>query len=297
VIIAALLLACCLSAPTEVTIDSDTVTLGSIIRFPAGDARAALYLGTAPQPGLGRSYIRQELIAKVRTSGLSVDDLQLPETVIVRRKSQGLDPAIVSQLVRDAFAKQFPDADIHIVSFDNPDVDLATGPLEMTASLPDKPDPSAPVFVRLDIRSGAYSRKVFVKTVAEVRKPQPVLRNDIAANSEIHADDIEWKVTPLRGHGEPILAIETLSGMLAKRGIPAGEVITGDLLYSPLLVHKGETVTVKASNGGISITAVMRARASAHLGETISVEHLSGVGSTSARVIGPRLLEASQGTK
>jgi flagella basal body P-ring formation protein FlgA len=296
-VIIALLLACCLTAPTEVTIDSDTVTLGAIIRFPAGDSRAALFLGAAPQPGLGRSYLRQELIAKVRTSGLPVDDLQLPESVIVRRKSQGLDPAMVSQLVREAFAKQFPDADVTIVSFDNPDVDLATGSLDVTASLPDHPDPSVPVFVRFDIRSGAYSRKIFVKTVAEVRKPQPILRNNIAANSEIHADDIDWKVMPLRGHGESIVSMESLAGMLAKRGIPAGEVITGDLLYSPLLVHKGETVTVKASNGGISITAMMRARASAHMGETISVEHLSGVGSTSARVIGPRLLEASQGTK
>ena len=295
--IIALLLACCLSAPTEVTIDSDAVTLGAIIRFPAGDTRAALYLGAAPQPGLGRSYLRQELIAKVRTSGLAVDDLQLPETVVVRRKSQGLDPAIVSQLVREAFTKQFPDADITILSVDNPDVDLATGPLEITASLPDKPDPSVPIFVKLDIRSAGYSRKIFVKTVAEIRKPQPILRSAIAANSEIHEEDIEWKVLPLRGHGEPIFSMDVLAGMLAKRGLAAGEMITGDLLYAPLLVHKGETVTVKASNGGISITAMMRARASAHLGETIIVEHLSGAGSTSARVIGPRLLEANRGTK
>jgi flagella basal body P-ring formation protein FlgA len=296
-VIIALLLACCLSAPAEVTIDSDTVTLGAIIRFPAGDSRAALVLGAAPQPGLGRSYLRQELIAKVRTSGLAVDDLQLPETVIVRRKSQGLDPAMVSQLVREAFTKQFPDADITIVSFDNPDVDLATGSLDVTASLPDHPDLSAPVFVKLDVHSGAYSRKVFVKTVAEVRKPQPILRNAIAANAEIHPDDIDWKVMPMRGHGESVTSLDTLYGMLAKRGIPAGEVLTGDLLYAPLLVHKGETVTVKASNGGISITAMMRARASAHMGETISVEHLSGAGFTSARVIGPRLLEATGGTK
>jgi len=296
-VIIALLLACCLSAPSAVTIDSDTVTFGDLVRFPSGDARAVLYLGAAPQPGLGRSYLRQELIAKVRTAGLAVDDLQLPETVIVRRKSQGLDPALVSQLVREAFAKQFPDADITIVSFDNPDVDLATGQLEMTASLPDKPDPSAPVFVKLDIRSGAYSRKVFVKTVAQVRKPQPVLRNEIAANSEIRAEDIEWKVMPLRGRVEPVLSNDSLTGMLAKHPIAAGELITSDLLYAPLLVHKGETVTVRASNRGIFITAMMRAKASAHLGETIPVEHLSGAGTTFARVVGPGLLEASRGTK
>ena len=295
--IIALLLACCLSAPSEVTIDAETVTLGSIVRFPAGDARSALYLGAAPQPGVGRSYGRLELISKIRTAGLPVDDLQFPESIIVRRKSQGLEPAVVTQLVREAFTRQFPDADITIVSVDNPDVDLATGALEMTASLPDHADPSVPVFVKLDIRSAGYSRKVFVKTIAEVRKPQPILRNDIPANGEIHDEDIEWKVMPLRGHGAPILSIDSMNGMLAKRGIPAGEVITGDLLYAPLLVRKGETVTVKAINGGISITAMMRARSSAHMGETISLEHLSGGGTTSARVVGPRLLEAIRGTK
>jgi flagella basal body P-ring formation protein FlgA len=296
-VIIALLLACCIPVPAEVTIDTESVTLGSIVRFPAGDARSTLYLGAAPQPGLGRSYSKVELTSKLRTAGLSGDDLKFPESVIVRRKSQGLEPAVVTQLVREAFARQYPDADIIIVSVDNPDVDLATGALEMTASLPDHPDPSAPVFVKLDIRSAGYSRKVFVKTVAEVRKPQPILRTAIPANGEIHDDDIEWKVMPLRGHADPILSIDSIHGMLTKRGIPAGEVITGDLLYAPLLVRKGETVTVKAINGGISITAVMRAKASAHMGETISVEHLSGAGSTSARVVGPRLLEAIRGTK
>jgi len=296
-VIIALLLACCLSVPTEVTIDTETVTLGSIVRFPAGDARSAVHLGAAPQPGLGRSYGKLELIAKLRTAGFPADDLQFPESVIVRRKSQGLEPLAVTQLVREAFARQFPDADITIVSVDTPDVDLATGELEMTASLPDHPDPSAPVFVKLDVRSAGYSRKVFVKTIAEVRKPQPVLRTAIPANGEIHEEDIEWKVTPLRGHGEPVLSVDSVRGMLAKRGIPAGEVITGDLLYAPLLVRKGETVTVKAINGGISITATMRAKASAHMGDTIAVEHLSGDGSTSARVVGPRLLEAIRGTK
>ena len=295
--IIALLLACCLTAPTEVTIDSETVTLGSIIRFPAGDARSAVYLGAAPQPGLGRSYQRQELIAKVRTSGLPVEDLQFPESVIVRRKSQSLDPAVVSQLVRQAFARQFPDAEVDILSVENPDVGLVTGALDITASLPEHPDPSAPVFVKLDIRSANYSRKVFVKTTAEVRKPQPILRNDIAANAEIHEDDIDWKVMPVRGKGESVTSFERLSGMLAKRSLAIGEVVTSDLFYAPLLVRKGDTVTVKATNRGISVTAMMRARASAHLGETISVEHLSGIGSTTARVVGPRMLETTRGTK
>ncbi len=88
---------------------------------------------------------------------------------------------------------------------------------------------------------------------------------------------------PVRGRGEPIADAAAVEGLLAKRNLSAGDVLTTELLYAPLLVHKGDSVTVKASNGGVTITAVMRAKASAHLGETIFVEHLTGTGSTSAR--------------
>jgi hypothetical protein len=77
--------------------------------------------------GLGRSFSRQELIAKVHTAGLPIDDLQLPESVMVRRKSQGLD-TLGRRSRQDAFARQYPDADIRIVSIDTPEVGVATGP-------------------------------------------------------------------------------------------------------------------------------------------------------------------------
>src|SRR5256885_99336 len=103
----ALLLACCLTAPLEVTVDTDTLKLGAIVGFPSGDARASLSLGAAPQPGLGRSFTKQELIAKVHTAGLPIDDLQLPESILVRRKSQGLDSGMVAALIQEAFVKQY----------------------------------------------------------------------------------------------------------------------------------------------------------------------------------------------
>ncbi len=128
----ALLLACCIAVPAEITIDTDTVTLGAIVAFRSGDSRAPLSLGSAPQPGLARRFQKQELIAKINSAGMPVDDLQFPESVLVRRKSQGLDPDEVSRLVRDAFERQFPDADISITSIDTPVVDLATGKIELS---------------------------------------------------------------------------------------------------------------------------------------------------------------------
>jgi hypothetical protein len=57
--IAALLLACCLAAPADVTVDTETLTFGSIIPFANGDARASIGLGYAPQPGLARRLLKQ----------------------------------------------------------------------------------------------------------------------------------------------------------------------------------------------------------------------------------------------
>src|SRR5438128_1909669 len=69
------------------------------------------------------------------------------------------------------------------------------------------------------------------------------------------------------------------------------------LIFRPLYVQKGDMVTVKASSGGITIAAMMRAKASGKYGDTIPVEHLTGQGSTTARIVGPRTLESLQVTK
>ena len=80
--------------------------------------------------------------------------------------------------------------------------------------------------------------------------------------------------------------------MLAKRDLEPGQVLTTDLLYTPLYVHKGDSVTVNATAGSVTISATMRAKASGKFGDTIQVEHLSGEGTTTARVVGPRMLES-----
>ena len=291
--IAALLLACCLAAPADITIDTETLTLGSIIPFQNGDARASISLGVAPQPGLARRYIRPEIVAKITMAGLKTDDLELPESVLVHRKAQILDADQVRSAVQQAFARQYPNAAVNILSVDVPQTQIAGTP-EVTASVPARADLSAPVFVRVELRGAGTTRSLFVRTVAEVQQPQLVVKNPVAANSQIHKEDVEWQVAQVRATGPVVTSVEKLEGLVASRDLQPGQLLTTDLLYSPLLVHKGDSVTVKATAGGITIAATMRAKSDARFGDTISVEHLSGPGSTSARVIGTRTLEALQ---
>ena len=285
-LVAALLFACCLSAPSEVVIDADTITLGALIPFSTSDPRASVALGYAPNPGLSRRIPKYDIIRKLTAAGLPVEDLQIPETVLVQRRAASLDRDQVTRAILDAFTRQFSGASVEITSVEVPPVQVGTGPLEISASLPARFDPSTPVFVRIDIRGTSFSRNAFVRTTVRIETEQPVLKNPIAAHGEIQTSDIEWKLSPVRGD-----VADQMAGMLAKRDLQPGQVLTKDLLYMPLYVRKGDAVTVKATSGGITIAATMRARASGRFGETIPVEHLTGQGSTTARIVGQGTLE------
>jgi flagella basal body P-ring formation protein FlgA len=287
VLISALLLACCISAPAEVVIDADRISLGDLIPFPSTDGRASLPIGYAPNPGLSRRIARYEILGKLTAAGMTVDDLQLPEFILVRRNAAGLDRDQVTRAILGAFTKQFPGANIEITSVELPTIQVGTGALEISASLPPRVDLSNSVFVRVEIRGASFSRNAFVRTNVSVEAEQPVLKNKITAHSEIQATDLEWKLTPVRGE-----VADQVQGMLAKRDLEPGQVLTTDLLYTPLYVHRGDSVTVKAIAGGVTIAATMRAKASGKFGETIQVEHLSGEGTVMARVIGPKTLES-----
>ncbi len=241
---AAFLLACCFAAPAEVTIDADTISLGALIPFPSSDPRAVISLGYAPKPGLARRIARYEISGKIAAAGHSTDDLQLPDSILVRRQAASLDRDQVTRAVLDAFMRHYPDANIEITSLEIPPVQIGTGALEIAATLPARFDLTNAVFVKVDIRGTSFTRTVFART--------------------------KVKVEGAAGTQAPVQQVT---------------------------VRKGDSVTVRAVSGGVTIAATMRAKASGKLGDTIPVEHLSGEGSTTARIAGPGVLQTFQVAK
>ena len=294
---ALLILTCCISAPPEVTISTDTINLGELIPFGASDPRAGIPMGFAPNPGLARKFLRDEVLAKIISAGFSTEDLQLPENILVRRLSRTIDNDQVMRAVRDAYVRQYPSANIEVLSVDVPALQIGTGNVDMFATIPPHSDPSAPLYVKVDLRGNSFVRTTYVRTLARVEVAQPVITRPISAQSRIQATDVEWKPTALQGTREVLTSLEGLDGMLAKRDLAAGTVLTSELLYMPVYVRRGDAVTVRATSGGVTISATMRAKDNGKFGESIIVEHLSGAGTTMARVIGPRTLEAIQGAK
>lgn len=293
----ALILACCLQAPAEVTVDTERLTLGAVLPIPTGDARADIVLGYAPQPGLARRFTKPEFLSRIAAAGLSSAGLDLPDSVLVRRKAELLDHERVRLAVQEAFARQYPRAVVTILSVEVPQTTVGSSSVELTATIPPRADLTAPVFVRVDIRGSGSSKNIFVRTVADALIPQLVLRNSVAAGSAVRSEDVELIAVPMRGIAAPLASLESLGGFVASTELKPGQTLTKDLLYAPLLVRRGESVTVKATAGGVTIAATMRAKSDARFGDTISVEHLTGNGNASARVVGVRSLEALKGVR
>jgi len=289
-VLVAVLLLSILSASADITIDTDTISLGALIPFPAGDARASISLGYAPNPGLARRIDRSDILKKLASAGKMAEDLQLPESILVHRRAIGLDHDRVTKAILDAFVARFPDANIEITNVEIPSVQIGNGQVDISARLPPRLDPAIPVFVRVEVRGTSFVKTVFVRTSVRIEADQPVLKNKVAAHSEIQPDDIEHRLAPVRSGNTPT----QVEGLLAKHDLEPGQVLTHDLLYTPLYVRKGDAVTVKATSGAVTIEATMRAKAAGKLGDTISVEHLSGEGSTMARIVGPRILEVNK---
>jgi flagella basal body P-ring formation protein FlgA len=279
-----------LTVPADVTIDVDTIQLGALIPFTTGDPRASISLGYAPNPGLARRLTKEEILKTIVLAGHSTGDLVLPDSILVHRRGARLDRDEVIRAVLDAFILRFPEADIEITNISIPALQIGSGPVEIKVSLPPRFDPAGPVFARVEVRGFSFTKTIFVRTSVRVEANQPVLKSRVEAHSEIQPGDIEWKMTRMPADG----MTGTIEGMLAKRDLQPGQILSGDLLYRPLYVRKGDSVTVKATAGAVTVAATMRAKAAGKLGDTIPVEHLSGKGTATARIVGPGILEVSQ---
>ena len=153
---ALLLLTCCLSAPADVTIDTDSITLNKLIPFPASDSRGAISLGFAPNPGLARRFLKDELLARITAAGFSTDDLKLPDSILVHRLSQGLDRDRLTQVVLDAFIRQFPGGNVEIRRSTCRSSRLAPGKSIWLRAFPRIWIPRAPICVKLDVRGDNF---------------------------------------------------------------------------------------------------------------------------------------------
>jgi len=119
-----------------------------------------------------------------------------------------------------------------------------------------------------------------------------VLTRAIGRGEVITAADVELKP------GDPAMAetaafhtIEEVVGKQACQAIAAGNAIVPDLVRAPVIVRRGEVVTVYARSSGIRVRTLARARDDGSQDDLITVESLDTRKSFFARVCGVQEVE------
>ena len=128
----------------------------------------------------------------------------------------------------------------------------------------------------IEEKTGAEA-SVYVPFKVLVKKKLYVAKHHIAKGDAIRLADLDEKESFLNGAGADYPAgAEEIVGKTAKKEIPAGEIVTSQLLESAMAVRKGEMVSIRAENSRLVVEGKGTALEKGKVGDLVRVKSLSG---------------------
>ncbi len=291
------------------------VTLGDVAVIHSTDAReaeamAAAELFPSPPPGQQRFLRVGELqdllllrgfaLAQHRMTGSSQVAIHGAE-IRVEANVESLSPSLLrkaERIVSDAAARclqqasgksETRDVTIQLDDAQARAVTKALGDVSVRGGAP--PWVGRQVF-EVTAGSGAKAERFTVEAAVAMLPSVVVTAHALARGSVIGAADVRLEpVGPDTVLGDCFHTIEEVVGGETTQSVGEGEAIMKRVVRAPLLVHRGEIVTVYARAAGIYVRTVARVRQEGSLGDLVSAESLADRKSFIARVCGIRELE------
>lgn len=125
---------------------------------------------------------------------------------------------------------------------------------------------------------------------------QPIERGAVITAAHLEEQLIDY-MPSAKERRMPTESMETLIGMEARESIRTGEMIFAEEVRAPLMVRRGEEITVTAQGGGIRVRTTARATQDGSMGDLVQVETLDKKDRYDARVIGARKVAVFTGAR
>ena len=129
----------------------------------------------------------------------------------------------------------------------------------------------------------------FANTVRIVVPAHDIARGDTIGETDLTYATVDG--TALMS-GVPT-RIEDVKGMQARRVLAAGQAFRGDDLRRPIVVTKGETVTMQFNVPGVELSAMGRAMSEGGVGDNVTVQNPASFRMITAIVIAPGTVRAT----
>lgn len=132
------------------------------------------------------------------------------------------------------------------------------------------------VIARVSCAAPAWTLNVPV----EIRRTHTVLvlRRAVGRGETLAVSDVVAQRRELPGLGSPFVSrTEDLAGRLTRRPLPEGTAVTADALNVPLLIKRGQQVTLIAQSSGFEVRAPGKALADAAARQRVRVQNLNSL--------------------
>lgn len=140
--------------------------------------------------------------------------------------------------------------------------------------------------------SGDRPWRMFVTPSVEIEGPALVAARPLTRGERLDASMVSVNtVTVNESRRGVIRTLEMVDGMVVRRPVNAGVILTPDLLEAPDAVSRGDHVIIIARSGQFEVRSRGKALASAAVGEQVLVENLQSSRTIRAQVVAPGRVE------
>jgi flagella basal body P-ring formation protein FlgA len=135
----------------------------------------------------------------------------------------------------------------------------------------------------------AAAGSAFAGTVRIVVPAHDIARGDVIAESDLTYTTVDGAALM---SGVPT-KIDEVKGMQTRRMLSAGQPFRGDDVRKPIVVTKGETVTMQFIVPGVELTAMGRAMSEGGIGDTVTIQNPASYRMISGVVTAPGTVRAT----
>lgn len=254
---------------TDVVLTGPHLTVGDL--FDGVTRHADYALAPAPAAGKSMTIPARDLQRVADTFGLQWRAATGFEQATVRSAQEILTRADITTLLEEAVAGK--------------DMEL-----QLTTSLPALSVPAgmeAAVTIEdlvIDRSRQSFTARIVLPTAAGAERVEtlsgrayqmvrvPVLKSALRAGDLIGAADLEHiRVRQAALPGDTLIDESRLVGMAVRRGATVGQPLQANDVEAPVMVRKGQGVTVTLRNGAVALTLQGRAMQNGSAGDTIRI--------------------------
>ena len=261
---------------SETVIDGDHVTLGDLFDG-LRDGQADVAVAMAPDPGREVVLPAAWLVRVARAYGIDYRPAVANETIVLSRASTvvdfaGVEPQLVEALRPHLGAGEIQlelsglDRVIHLpahvdASVSLVDVSYTASSGQFTALFAAPADAPVDEQVRVPVRG--HARAILMV---------PVLTGRLDSGDIIGISDLDWIAVESQRIGpDVILDEDEMVGLAVRRTLSPGQPLRAADLRAPVIVPRGDTVTIHYHVGTLAITARGRALQDGAAGDVVRV--------------------------